>query len=321
MVMAHPPSSRRASAIETEKPYGGLHRPEWLLVGLTVLTGFASLILSVIKDQPVAWQAFCVSFVPAVGLLFVGQYLRGPKAAPRLSQFAIANAIYIGFSGVIAILIYLRFPIADPLIDTQLAQMDAWLGFSWEGFVTWLAQYPAFGSFLAPVYLSSLPQLFILIGVLALMGHATRLNRALITGIFSLCFTVAFWWIWPSVGPSAYITIPSETAEAIGLFHGPELGAKLARLVSEGTPLIHPGDIMGTIAFPSYHTVMMLVVIWYLRGIWLFWPALAFNALMVPAILSHGGHYLIDALGGLIAFSIAALIAAWIVPDPVKSRP
>lgn len=321
MVMAPSPTPRPDHVVNDTRVLGGLHRPEWVLVCLTIFVGLLSVLLSYIKDQPVAWGAFGVSFVPALGLLLVGLYLRGPKAAPRLSQLAIANAIYIGFSGVIAILIYLRFPIADPLIDTQLSQMDAWLGFDWEGFVTWLAQYPAFGSFLAPVYLSSLPQLFILIGVLAFAGRAARLNQALITGIFSLCFTVGFWWIWPSVGPSAFITIPAETADAIGLFHGPELGAKLARLVSEGTPLIHPGDIMGTIAFPSYHTVMMLVVIWFLRGMWLFWPALALNVLMVPAILSHGGHYLVDALGGLIAFTLAAIIAAWLVPEEVRSRP
>jgi len=321
MVMAHPPTPHAAGAVEKTGRVVGFHRPEWLLVCLTIAVGLASVVLSYVKDQPVAWGAFAVSFVPAFGLLLVGLYLRGPKAAPRLSQLAIANAIYIGFSGVIAILIYLRFPISTPLIDTQLAQMDAWLGFNWEGFVTWLAQYPAFGSFLAPVYLSSLPQLFVVICFLALAGHATRLNQALITGILSLCFTVGFWWVWPSVGPSAYITIPAETANAIGLFHGPEVGAKLARLVSEGTPLIHPGDIMGTIAFPSDHTVMMLVVVWFLRGLWLFWPALVINALMVPAILSHGGHYLVDVLGGLLAFTLAAIIAAWIAPERVKSRP
>lgn len=321
MVMAHPPTPRSADVGNETSHIGGLHRPEWLLVCLIIAVGLTSVLLSHVKDQPVAWGAFAISFVPAFGLLLVGLYLRGPKAAPRLSQLAIANAIYIGFSGVIAILIYLRFPIAVPLIDPQLAQMDAWLGFSWEEFVTWLAQYPAFGSFLAPVYLSSLPQLFILIGILAFAGRAVRLNQALITGILSLCFTVGFWWIWPSVGPSAYIFVPAETADAIGLFHGPELGAKLAKLVSEGTPLIHPGDIMGTIAFPSYHTVMMLVVVWFLRGMWLFWPALAVNMLMVPAILSHGGHYLVDVLGGLIAFALAASIAAWLLPERVRSRP
>ena len=298
------------------KRLGSLCLAEQLLVFLIFATGILSVTLAHLKDQPVAWAAFGVSFIPALGLLILGLYLRGPKGAPRLSQLAIVNAIYIGFSGVIAILIYLRFPIEGTLIDTQLAQWDTTFGFDWGAFVGWLSTYPTFGSLLAPIYLSSLPQLFVLICVLACAGRSARLNQALLAGTLSLCLTVGFWWIWPSIGPSAYVPIPVEQATAINLFHGPELGAKLAGLVAHGTPIIHPNDIMGTIAFPSYHTVMMLVVVWYLRGMWFFWPALALNTLMVPAILSHGGHYLVDTFGGLTAFIVAALLAKWIAPEP-----
>jgi hypothetical protein len=296
-------------------PSATLERPEWILVCVVLAIGAVSLALATVKDQAVAWGAFGWSFLPAIGLLLVGLYLRGPKAAPRLGRFAIANAIYVGFSGVIAILIYLRFPIGGPLIDTQLTALDAWFGFDWGGFVTWLGQYPDFGWLLGPVYLSSLPQLFVLIAVLAFAAPAARLHQALLAGTLSLLFTVAFWWVWPSIGPSAFVKIPAEISEAIGLFHNDYMGSKLRSLVTSGTPLIHPGEIMGTIAFPSYHTVMMLVVIWYLRGMTLFWPALALNALMVPAILSHGGHYLLDVFGGGIAFALAAGLAARIAPE------
>lgn len=292
-----------------------LDRPEQFLVLMIVAIGVTSVVLSLLKDQAVAWNAFGLSFLPAFGLLLVGLCLRGPKAAPRLSHWAIANSIYLGFSGVIAILIYLRFPIETPLIDDQLAVLDAWLGFDWGSFVAWMAQYPTFGSLLAPVYLSSLPQLFVLVGILAMTAQAARLNQALLAGTLSLVMTVAFWWVFPSIGPSAFVEIPAETAKSIGLFHDARMGAKLIGLAEHGTPLIHPGDIMGTIAFPSYHTVMMLVVLWYLRGMWMFWPALALNALMVPAILSHGGHYMVDVIGGFAAFAIAAWIAARIVPE------
>lgn len=292
---------------------------ERLLIGLIAAIFVVNIALAAAKDQAVAWSAFAISQSPALGLLLVGLYLRGPKAAPRLSQWAIANAIYIGFSGAIAILIYLRFPIGKPLIDDALHAADAAFGFEWSGFVNWLAQYPAFGSMLGPVYLSSLPQLFLLIGILAWTAQSARLNQALLTGTLSLVLTVGFWSMWPSIGPSAYEVIPTETAKAIGLFHDSRLGAKLIGLVENGTPLIHPGDIMGTIAFPSYHTVMLFMMVWFIRGTVLFWPALVLNILMVPAILSHGGHYLTDLFGGFITFAIAACIAARIAPEGVKS--
>ena len=304
-----------SSNAEPRARTGGLDQPERLLVALIVVIATLSVALAAAKSQAVAWAAFGWSFLPAIGVIVVGLYLRGPKAAPRLSHFAIANGIYIGFSGVIAILIYLRFPIAIPLIDDQLARLDAAVGFDWEGFVHLMAQYPAFGSLLGPVYLSSLPQLFILIAALSLTGQAIRLNRALLAGTISLILTVCFWWVFPSIGPAAHVTIPTEVEQAIGLFHDDRLGNKLISLVAQGTPLIHPADIMGTIAFPSYHTVMMLMVLFYLRGMILFWPALALNALMVPAILSHGGHYLMDVVGGVIAFALAAWIATRLVKD------
>ncbi len=297
-----------------------LHAAETMLLVLCSLVALLAFAISYVSGQSVAWGAFGKTFLPAIGLILVGLYLRGPKQAARVAKLAIGIAIFILFGGVMAILIYTRFPVSGPLLDPHLAALDSALGLAWPDLVTQLASWPQLGTAMAHVYHSSLPQLLALIMGLALMGRFAQLDRALLAGCLSLVFTVALWWIWPSIGPSAFNTISPEIAGRIGLVHDAHMGDRLLRYVQDGAPVIQPSEIMGTIAFPSYHTVMMIVVLWYTRGTWMVWPALAANVLMVPAILIHGGHYSADVLGGLITFTLAAWIAARIVPETKASK-
>ena len=292
-----------------------LHRPEAILVVKTCVLGLVVVVLAALKGQAVAWGAFSLSFLPAAGMLGLGLYLRGGRPQlPTLASMASGMAVYLGLSGVIAIFIYLRFPISVPLIDPALIALDSRLGYSWPDFVAGLAAYPVPGRVLGWVYHSSLPQLMALVAFLALTGRTLALHRALLAGTVSLVLTCLFWWAWPSVGPSAYLSVAPEAAGAIGLFTDGAYGARLDGLVQNGLAVIHPAQVMGTIAFPSYHTVMALLVVWYLRGTVLWLPALALNAAMVPAILAHGGHHLADMGGGIVAFAAAAAIAAKLAP-------
>jgi PAP2 superfamily len=294
---------------------------EIFLIVLSVLTGALAAVLAFAFDQQVAWAAFLISFAPAIGLIGLGAYIRVKKQMHRAGLAAIGAGIYIGFSGVIAILIYLRFPISTPLIDTDLMRIDQWLvGYDWVGFVGFIAQYPTLGKILGWVYNTSLGQLFVVIFVLGLTGRTVQLHRVLVAGIVSLLFAVAFWWAWPSIGPSAYFTLPTSTEQALGLVHGHAEGGQLLRMTQEGNALIAPGMIMGTIAFPSYHTVMVFLAICFVRGTMIFWPMVLLNIGMLPAILSHGGHHFSDLLGGFAVFVLAWLFARWIVPSNAKDQ-
>lgn len=287
----------------------GLCRAEYILIGLTLAIVSASLVLSRITGQRIDWLAFNISFLPALGLVLAGLYIRLVKDTPRLAHLAMANGIYVGFAGVISIFLYLRFPIATPLIDPALMRLDAALGFSWVGFTTALADYPLLGRALGWVYLSSLPQLFAVIAILALSGRVATLHKTLLTGTISLVFTIAVWWVFPSVGPTVHGMVDPAVAAAIGLVVDTAYAASLETLVRDGVAVITPDAIIGTIAFPSYHTVMALIAVWYLRGTWAFWPSLALNTAMIPAILSHGGHHMVDVLAGLVCFAATAALS------------
>lgn len=295
---------------------------ESLLIALTLGIGMLAYVLSVAFEQAVAWDKFMISFAPSVGLILLGCYVRLAKDMPRAGMSAVATGIYIGFSGMIAILIYLRFPFEGPVIDMQLMQVDASLfGYEWATFTSGMAAYPAFGKAIGWIYGTSLLQLFVVIFILGFMGRVVDLHRVLITGILSLLLAVAIWWTWPSLGPSAYVTLPHDIESALGLVHGKAEGARMLQMAEMGNPIISPDIIMGTIAFPSYHSVMVCLAVAFVYGTWVFWPMVLLNVGMLPSILSHGGHHLIDMLGGFLVFAIALWVAVKLVPAAPVTGP
>lgn len=306
------PRSRRRSAFS-----GCLSRPEAVLIGTLLMVIALCPVLAILKSQPIAWKEFGIGLAPTAGLLAVGLYIRQFKNQPRIAQLAIANSLFLGFMGITTLLIYLRFPIADLAFDKQLMKLDATVGYSWPAFVETIASYPEFGRLLRLVYYSSLPQLFFMVGFLALAGRAETLNRAMLAGSLSLLLTTLIWWVAPSVGPSVFFDLPEGLEDKIRLVTGSSYADILRSLSNQGLEVITPSDIVGTIAFPSYHTVMALIVVWYLRRTILFVPALVINMAMVPAILSHGGHHLTDFAGGIAIFAFSA----WLSARPVLQQP
>lgn len=288
---------------------------EIYLIALTLAIGVLTFVLSISFKQAVAWDKFMISFAPSLGLILLGCYVRLAKDMARAGMAAVAVGIYIGFAGVITILIYLRFPFDGPMFDSQLMKMDAHLfGYEWATFTSGMAAYPTFGKAIGWIYGTSLMQLFVVIFVLGFLGRVVDLHRVLVTGVLSLLLAVAIWWMWPSLGPSAHVTLPMHVENALGLVHGEAAGARMMEMTQVGNPIISPDIIMGTIAFPSYHTVMVCLAVGFVYGTWVFWPLVALNAGMLPSILSHGGHHLTDMLGGFVVFAVACWIAVKLVP-------
>lgn len=299
-----------------------LYSVEYTLIGSIILTILMSGLLSHIANQSVAWSGFSLAYGLAIGALALGLYIRVIKAMPGLGLLSISYAIYVGFSSAITLLIYLRFPVEVALIDPLLISLDAKLGYSWQRGAALLAEYPAISAVLRLVYQSSLLQLFLLLAALCALGQFDRVHKAMFTGIFSLLLTVAIWWIWPSIGPAAYAELAKDIEIKAALVTNAQMGAYLQHLVQNGLEEISPDKIVGTIAFPSYHTVMALLVVWYTRGTLLFLPALLVNLAMMPAILTHGGHHLLDVLGGLYVFFLSAWAASvFLTPRSQPAEP
>ncbi len=200
---------------------------------------------------------------------------------------------------------YLLLPVGARRIDPFLIELDAIVGFSWTEAVSYVASMPSLANVLRFIYMSSLPQLIIIILILGFSGRRERLHQFLLTGIFGALTAVAIWAVFPSSGPSAFEVLPSELSNSFVV--GSAYGVELNRLAIEGPSFLSPKDALGLIAFPSFHTVMACMAVWFMSGNKAFPFFLLVNILMLPAILVHGGHHLVDILGGFAVFGLALL--------------
>jgi len=243
-------------------------------------------------------------------LVALGQFYRRVRHNDRIAAAATAAGLFVLFTIAGSIFNYLLLPSYFAQIDGTLTQIDGMLGYSWPAIVEWAARHPLVGLVLYAVYTSSLMQLLGVILVLGFSGRTTRLQHFLLTGVIGALLAIMFWFFLPSIGPSAFQRLPRQVVEAMPLAVSPAYGMELGRVLREGSTYLTPANVLGLIAFPSFHMVMACMSVCFLARIrFVFVPAAILNALMMPAILVHGGHHLVDLVGGGVTFAIAYALA------------
>lgn len=313
-----PYSAPNSATIPLAPPTRIIHPAERQLLAIVLSIGLAALLLGNGMGRDIHWTPFLIGFAASMALFGVGGYVRAFKAAPRLALGLIGFALYMSFTLVVGLFIFVLLPLPNPLQDEQLIVLDAALGYDWAGFVTWLADRPLLAQTLGYLYRSSLSQLLIVIIVLAAYARQADLHRFLLTAMLAMIVTVTIWWFWPSIGPAGSKELPLHVHEATNLFSRPGYGTHLKDLIEQGPATITPDVIIGIVAFPSYHMIMACLVVWYSYRTFLFYPSLVAGAGMIPATLSHGGHHLIDLFAGVAVFLFGAWVSARLIrhPDP-----
>lgn len=282
-----------------------------LVIGIQVLAILSAFVL----QREVDWPSFILRYLAALGLIGVGLYIRSAKDKARLGLAISGIGFFTAFPAACAVFIYSLMPLQNPMIDPQLTVIGHWFGYDWRTFLLSMMDYPSISRLLGTVYHSAIPQMLITVLVLSAYGHAVQLHRFLFVGMVALLVTVAIWWAWPSVGYVGVLPYTREELLEIGFSYGPDRGGLLTRLLQEGPGVITPKVITGVVGFPSYHIIMALIVVWYIRGTLLFYPGLVLNLLMIPATLLHGGHHLVDLAGGLAVFAAVAVLARRLIPQ------
>jgi hypothetical protein len=309
--------------VQTWRESFNITSAERLLLGIVLgIQGLAFLSAFALQRE-VDWIAFLVRYFSALGLIAIGVYIRGAKAKPRLGMAISGIGFFTAFPAASSVFIYTLMPLQNPIIDPQLTAIGHWFGYDWRTFLLAMLDYPELSHGLAWIYHSAIPQMLGAIVLLSIYGMAVQLHRFLFVGMISLLVTIAIWWAWPSVGYVGVLPYTKEQLlEMIGYSYGADRGGLLTRLLQEGPGIITPKVITGVVGFPSYHIVMAMMVTWYIRGTLFLMPVLLVNLAMVPATLLHGGHHLVDLLGGLVVFIGVALVAARLIPhDPRSAYP
>jgi hypothetical protein len=251
----------------------------------------------------------------AAGAMFYSRV----RNEPALSATLAASAFLIVFSAGCCLLSYLALTIAGPRIDALLVAIDRTMGFSWTAVMTLAADHRVATAFLGFAYLSVMPQIVLLILVLGWRQRCADLYGLSLALSFGALFAVAAWTLFPSFGAFSVFDLPQAISAKLGLALDGDYGRDLVAMLKNGPGFISPKELRGIIGFPSYHTVQALVLIWYARNIpWLRWAAMVLNILVLIGTPIHGGHHLIDLIGGSAVACAAIMLADRIVLEAQK---
>ncbi|MDM9629698.1 phosphatase PAP2 family protein [Rhizobium sp. S152] len=285
---------------------------------LTILATLISLdaLLLWWKDVGLDVPGYAALSACGVFLILLGQFYRRFRPNERIAVTATAAGLFVLFTIAGSIFNYLLLPIYFTPIDRTLIRLDGMLGYTWPDIVSWAAGRPVVGTALRIVYMSSLLQLLVVIVVLGFTDKTRTLHHFLLTGVMGALLAMIAWFFAPSIGPSAFYQIPQNVVDGMPLAVDNHYGAELSRALREGAVYLTPKNVLGLIAFPSFHMVMACMSVCFLARVrFLSVPACLLNAAMMPAILIHGGHHLIDLIGGAVTFAAAYGLSARLLKD------
>jgi membrane-associated phospholipid phosphatase len=219
---------------------------------------------------------------------------------PRLGRpLAVATDCCLSLAQLLAAVIvllpltYLAATTGFPLLDDKLAHLDAMLGFDWDGAARWVSERPVIDWIFQRAYLSIPYQAagILLIGSFRLDRNSEILWIFLVSGLM----TFAIFAFTPAAGK-------------IG-----QLGTGYLNLLME----IRRGDwssmnynqTEGIVTFPSFHATLAIIMTYAVRRYrWALAVFGSLNCLMILAIPTVGGHYLVDLFGGAVVAGLAILL-------------
>lgn len=262
------------------------------------------------------WFSYTLFFVLGILMIFVGLFYRSSGRSERISMTMMATGLLILFTIVLSVLGYLLLPLWREPIDPFLTKIDSWFGYSWPDIVEFAGRHQLFNELTRYAYLSSIPQMALLFILLGFGGKQKELHVFILSITASGLATLGFWALFPAFGTSVLYDISGTVEQATRPLVGSSYGAELLRLGAEGPKFISPKDMEGLVAFPSYHTVMAILAMYSARTIRRVFPILlVINLLVLPGVLIHGGHHLIDLFGGILTACCTIYVAQHVVTE------
>ena len=259
--------------------------------------------------------AYAKMLLGAVLVGALGQYYRQSRRSATIASALTCTALMIFFSNAALILNYLILPLQRPSIDPLLIVIDAKLGYSWPAIVAFAAENPVINVVTKYAYMTTMPQVTLLIVVLGLSGRTQWLHRLMLMICITTIVLIAFWAAFPSHGPAAFFELSPEVLAAASPLVKPEYGKLMLAMAVEGPKLITPADTEGLIAFPSYHSALAFICMFCAWGVRPLFPIfVVINLAILPGTLIHGGHHLVDVPAGFALF----LFGVWAAHQVLK---
>lgn len=279
---------------------------ERIVLTISLALAGVCLFLAWDKDITLSLGAYIFTAQFAVVMIAIGQFYRHLRNAERIALTTHVLALFVLYSAPASLFNLLLLPRPSAPIDATLVQMDAWLGYSWPAACAWVAQYPLLSDILRQIYSLTLAQLLFVFLFLGMANDRRRLHAAALGAVFASLATIFCWALFPSSGASAYWALAPEIDRIVRPIVGSAYGAELNRLLVDGVKDVSTLKTTGLVGFPSFHTVMALtslIAVWPYRT--LRFAVIVVNVALFPGILIHGGHNLMDVLGGAVITAVS----------------
>ena len=218
------------------------------------------------------------------------------QLAATFEDFFLSTAQMVGLAAVSGLLVYLaaNAGASFPMRDDTLKYTDSLFGFDWYGVSRWLNDRPTLDRILLSSYQSLDLQITFLIFFRSAL-HTGQRNKEF-TSLFLISIIIT---------ALVFVFVP-----AFGMF-GKLDENTLDRLldIRAGQSIMTYDCVVGIIVFPSYHTVLAILITYSARHrYWSFIPTLLVNIVMLIATSPEGGHYLTDMLAGAVVAILSILI-------------
>ena len=297
-----------------EKPF--LWPVERFLRNTILVLAIFDLAMVLVRNIGFDWFSYALLFAVGSFMMAVGMFYRSSGRSERISIALMATGMLVLFTMLLSVFNYLLLPLWREPIDPFLVGIDTWFGYSWPAIVEFAGRHPLFNELTRYAYVSTLPQMALLVIILGFGGKQKELHVLILSITVSGLATIGFWALFPAFGTSILYDISGAIEQTARPLVGSAYGAELLQLGAEGPKFISPKDIKGLVAFPSYHTILAVLAVYAARTTRRLFPILLIiNLFVLPGVLIHGGHHLIDVFGGFLAACGTIYVARHVVVE------
>jgi hypothetical protein len=205
-----------------------------------------------------------------------------------------------------------------PLTDSLLARGDALAGFDVSKVAAFVATQPAFSSLLHFAYNISGPLCVAAVGWNLFRKDRLLVWRVVATLVVASQITALASILFPAQGATVWLGLEALQGNGLPYGAGTYSAAEFVHFYSGGDLLVRREDMNGIVCFPSFHTVMALVILQGFANSPLKWAALLWSALTIVSTVPMGGHYVIDLGGGVLVWIVASRLATWACRFPER---
>lgn len=289
-----------------------------LLFGVMAAGGTALLLILAMTGMSIATE-FGKFVLLAAGVGGLAAYCHWRQHPWRLTDSAAAVSLVtlsLLLCGLVSCTgLRLGLPLADPL----LARSDALVGFDVSRVSSFVAGEPALSWLLHLAYNASAP-----LCAAAVAWHLFRKDRlamwrVVATLVVAMQIVAIVSVLFPAQGATVWMGL--DVLQGNGLPHGAGtyFTTAFAHFYSGSDLLVRREDMNGIVCFPSFHTVMALVILQSFAHSPLKWLALPWSVLTIVSTVPMGGHYVIDLAGGVLVWLVACRLATWACRFPERT--